>query len=360
MDAAIVRQGELVGRGLMAYETTAEVGAVEHLAVDVNRAQVMGLAYKTAGLMGRKQFLSWSQLVKIGRDRIVVHTDTAPEETASHLANTQAVTGLEVWTDGGDHIGRIVDLCFDASTGDVQQYLFALNERDSPAAALGADAAPAAISGEEATVPEPEMVSTYMIAPQSVISAGRKRMMIAEEDAQRAQHYNQLPVSAIAAATNKAADWRTDSLGEIPTDFGGLLQKGQSFAGKLTQQVKQRARAFTDEQLAHQDGVSADSLPEITDQLQAKAEQAKQQMQQRFAKAKDQFDSRLEEFGDRPLERSLERPLERLEDRLGNTPLGRSFGQTLNRFGRSRKRDQRSEPVEPIDIEAFEVWEEDE
>ncbi len=54
MDAAIIRQGELVGRGIMAYETTEEVGAVEHLLVDLKQAKVIGLLCKTAGLIGRE------------------------------------------------------------------------------------------------------------------------------------------------------------------------------------------------------------------------------------------------------------------------------------------------------------------
>ncbi len=39
MDEAIIRQGELVGRGIMSYETTEEIGVVEHLLVNVQKAE---------------------------------------------------------------------------------------------------------------------------------------------------------------------------------------------------------------------------------------------------------------------------------------------------------------------------------
>ena len=37
VDTAIIRQGELIGRELMAYETAEAVGSVEHLLVDIKR-----------------------------------------------------------------------------------------------------------------------------------------------------------------------------------------------------------------------------------------------------------------------------------------------------------------------------------
>ncbi len=326
MESAIIRQGELVGRQIMAYETTEEVGTVEHLLVDVKLARVIGLVCKTMGLLPRRQPVSWSQLVKIGRDRIVIHTEAAPASVSANeakLAAAQDMSGLEVWTDGGDRIGQVVDFCLDQATGEVQQYLFALTDS-------------AAEAGEEASV---EPIQVYAIAPNAIISAGRKRLMIAEEDAQRAQPYGQsLPLSAVKAS-GKGMDWRPEQLPEIPTDLSDLARKGQSFAGKVTERVRRRAQQFADEQLANQDYVDADSFPDITEQLQAKTEQVKQQMQTQFEKAKAKAQDQLDHGP--------------LENRLGKTPLGRSLNETLNRFRRPQP------PAESIDVEAFEVWEDD-
>ena len=318
----MIRQGELVGKGLMAYETTEEVGAVDHLLVDMTQAEVVGFACKTGGILGRKQAVSWSRLVKIGRDRIIVHTAVPSSEAIENqLAAAQNVTGLEVWTDGGDHIGQVVDFCFELETGKVQQYLFALNHRDEEPI--------------QESVDELETVEVFAIAPSTIISAGRKRMMIAEEDARRAQPYG----TSIAVGANRS-ERRSEQL-PIPTDFNEVLQGAQSFAGKVSDRVKQQAKKFSEEQFPDRRRESEPgSLPEITEQLQAKTEQVKQQMQRRFEQAKDQIEHRL-------------------EDGLGETSIGRSLSDRLgNRLGKLT-RPQASKPEEPIDVEAFEVWEDD-
>jgi uncharacterized protein YrrD len=363
VDAAIIRQSELVGRAMMAYETAEDVGMVEYLLVDVKSAQVMGLMCKGLGLMGRKQPLSWSRLVKIGRDSLVVHTEAAPVAThESQLAAAQNMTGLEVWTDGGDHIGRVVDLCVDRATGEVQQYLFALNQVIQhqviqPNAALvtlpeanasvskpsGADGSVsgASVSGASVSGAE-EAVIVYAIAPQSIISAGRKRLMIAEEDAQPSRPYG--PPLMLKPTASSTPSWRPEQMPEMPTDFGELLQKGQSFAGKVSEQVRQRAKQFTDEKLARPEFVEADSLPDITEQLQAKTAQVKQQMQAQFKKASKKARETAQDQMDGGL-----------ADRLSSTPLGRSLGKRLDKFKRPAAEPQ----SEPIDVASFEVWEDD-
>ncbi len=341
METSVIRQGELVGMGLMAYETTEEVGTVDHLLVNVAEAVVVGFACKASGplggVLGRKQSVSWAQLVKIGRDRIIIHTAVPPSEMVENqLAAAQNVTGLEIWTDGGDCIGQVVDFCLEVETGKVQQYLFALN--------LRADTPPQE-NLEEPAVLEPETVEVLAIAPATIISAGRKRMMIAEEDARRAQPYEQrLAIGGSSKperASDRRADWRSEQL-PIPSDFNDVLQGAQSFAGKVTERVKQQAKKFSDEQFSPRrrpGQAQSNALPEITEQLQAKTEQVKQQMQQRFEQAKGQ-----------------------VEDKLNDSAVGRSMseklGERLDQFVRPQSKASEV-PEAPIDVEAFEVWEDD-
>ncbi|MGD1867831.1 MAG: PRC-barrel domain-containing protein [Phormidesmis sp.] len=303
MDSAIIRQGELVSRGIMAYETTEEVGFVENLLVDVQQARVVGLSCKTPGLMGRKLAVDWDQLVKIGGDRIIIQTEV-PEAVASQLSAAQDITDLEVWTDGGDHIGRVVDICFDQATGEVKQYLYVLKVQeavtdDEPTAALFgeessdgeiealADAAVSSLSESSLSESATEKVTAYKILPAAIISAGRKRMMIAEDAAEKRQPYEQLlDLSPKKPEGDLRTDWRPEKLPEIPTDFNELLQKGQSFAGQVTERVKAQAKKLTDEQLRDREFGEAGTLPDITEQLQERTEQVKEQMQQRLEKAR--------------------------------------------------------------------------
>ena len=348
MDSVIIRQGELVGRGIMAYETTEEVGSVEHLLVDVQQAKVVGLSCKTQRLMGRKLLLDWEQLVKIGGDRIVIQTEV-PEAITAQLSAAQDITDLEVWTDGGDHIGRVVDVCFDQATGEVQHYLYVLKVKefaidDGPTVALFGeeeeiealvDAAVNSVSDDAV-----ETVTAYKILPGTIISAGRKRMMIAEEEAKRSQPYEQpLILPAKKTETGLRTDWRPEKLPEISTDFNELLQRGQSLAGQVTERVRAQAKKLTDEQLREREFGDAGTLPDITEQLQERTEQVKEQMQQRLEKATEKAKEQIERSG--------------IEEKLGRTAFGRSIGKQLGRFAKKDKVE------ETIDVESFEVWEDD-
>lgn len=369
MDAAIIRQGELVNRGIMAYETTEEVGSVEHLLVDVKAARVTGLMCKSPGLMGRRLALAWEQLVKIGGDRIIIKTEV-PETSASLLAAAQDITHLEVWTDGGDLIGQIVDVCFDQRTGQVENYLFALKstgtskaiDEDRLVDEASEEQIVAALYGEqvyekgeytkEEQATEEASLSNagtevFVILPAAIISAGQKRMMISEEDAKAAKPYTQrLNLSPQRESGGLRPERLAEQLplpADLPTDFGELLQKGQSLAGEVSAKVRERAKKFTDEQLADREFGEAGTLPEITEQLQEKTEQVRQQMQERLGKAKERAQEKIEKSG-------LE---ERLDQTLGKTSFGRSLGKQLNKFKRPQP------PTDPIDVESFEVWEDD-
>ncbi|EDX85169.1 hypothetical protein S7335_2868 [Synechococcus sp. PCC 7335] len=352
MDVAIIRQGELVGRGMMAYETTEEVGVVEHLLVNVQQAKVVGLSYKTLGLIGRRQHLDWTQLVKIGKDRIVVQAEIA-EAVDSRLSAAQDMTDLEVWTDGGDLIGRIVDICLDQSSGQIEQYLFALKGEGSESGEVASKeiagkeiaAEPidktAVLYGEEVReeVDEPAQkvaTSVYAIEPRVIISAGRKRMMIAEEDAQRLQPYHQLlNLPPKQSAEPLRSNWKPDQISEMPTDFGELLKKGQSLAGQVGERMREQAKRLAE-------GSESEELPEITEQLQEKTEQVKLQMQKQFQRARERAKAQIDNQG--------------LEEKLGKTAFGRVLGKTFSKLN-----PQNSDlAVDPIDVESFEVWEEDE
>ena len=357
MDAAVIRQGELVNRGIMAYETTEEVGSVEHLLVDVKAARVMGLVCKAPGLVGRRQSLAWTQLMKIGGDRIIIKTDVA-EDIDSLLSAAQDITDLEVWTDGGDLIGRVVDVCFDQASGQVEQYLFGRRlrteerERDPDELVDEAsdEAVVAALYGEEEASPmsTAEKTTVFSILPDAIISAGRKRMMITEEDAEAAKPYDK-PLN-LSPVKRDASGLRTERLAEqlplpadFSADFGELLQKGQSLAGEVSEKVRARARQFTDEQFADRKFGEAGTLPDITEQLHEKTEQVRQQMQERLSKARERAKEQLDKSG-------LE---EKIDETLGKTSFGRSLGKQLNKFRRPQP------PTDPIDVDSFEVWEDD-
>lgn len=357
VESSIIRQGELVGRGLMAYETTEEMGSVVHLLVDVKLARVMGLAYKTIGLVGRKQDLKWAQVVKMGGDRIVIRSE-APDAVDPQLAAAQDMTNLEVWTDGGDHIGRVVDVCFDQRSGAIAHYLFILKVQEAtaenePTAALFGEESAEDAGTDENEIDVSQTLTGYMIAPSAIISAGRKRMMIAEEDAKRAQPYDKPLTIARAQSTGlPVANWRPDQLPELPVELGGLLEKGQVLAGQVSDRVRQQANRFTDEQFVDRD-MDAENQPDISAQLQEKTAQVKDQMQQQLQRAREKAQSQFERAQKQIDNSGLE---DRLEETLEKMPFGKSLGKRWDKLTGGQSADDK----EPIDVASFEVWEDDE
>ncbi|MEL6469704.1 MAG: hypothetical protein AAFQ74_08255 [Cyanobacteria bacterium J06623_4] len=361
MNADIIRQGELVGRDIMLYETTEVVGAVDHVLVAIKQSAVVGLSYKTPGLIGKKHALSWQSITNIGTDCVVAHSARSdasatgePSATNPEIAAAQSITNLEVWTDGGEHIGHVVDVCFERTTGKIQQYLLLLkSEADkAPAEAnsyLAEDEPTAALFGEEADEQEAEKqdnigaTNALMLLPEAIISAGQKRMMIAEEEVQNLHPYDQAIDLTSTLPGGRPADWLGEQLPAMPTDVNALLQKGQAFAGKVTEKVKQRAQQLNDQPLG-QPSAASDTLPDITEQLQEKTEQVREQMHHQLRRAQEKAAEQLRKS--------------QLEEKLGGTSLGRSLGKTLNRFTRSQTK---ADPADkdPIDIASFEVWEDD-
>lgn len=353
VESSIIRQGELVGRGLMAYETTEEMGSVVHLLVDVKQAQVMGLAYKTTGLVGRKQDLGWEQVVKIGGDRIVIQSE-APDTVETQLAASQDITNLEVWTDGGDHIGRVVDVCFDQQSGVIAHYLFVLKvqeatiENEPTAALFGEDS-----THDDIELETPQTLTGYRLLPATVISAGRKRMMIAEEDAKRAQPYDKpLTIAQEKSARLPVANWRPEQLPEMPAELGGLLEKGQALAGQVGDRMRQQAKRFTEEQFVDRE-IDAENQPDISEQLQEKTAQVKGQMQHQLQRAREKAQAQFEKAQEQIDKSGLE---ERLEETLDKMPFGKSLGKRFTQLTRGQSADDK----DPIDVASFEVWEEDE
>ncbi|MEM6452548.1 MAG: hypothetical protein AAF703_19805 [Cyanobacteria bacterium P01_D01_bin.105] len=336
-----IRQGELIGKGLMAYETTEELGNAEYLLVDLKRSRTVGITYRAPGLIVRKQSVGWKNVFKIGGDRILVRTEPANEDT--ELAAGQKMTNLEVWTDGGDHIGNLIDIRIEKDTGTVQQYLFALHYEPSLSPNEPAEAASEADAAKR-------HIMVYPIEPQMIISAGRKRLMIAEEDAQRAQaqgesiERTEFPINASAngASTTLPTALPKNLAQDLPKDFGTLFQQGKKLAETATQQAKARAKQFTEERLAEQDFVDAETLPDITEQLQTKTAQAKQQIKQQLSKAAER----------------AEQAKTQIDGQLGKTPLGRSLGTSFNQALDKIRRPTDADST-PIDVDAFEVWEDD-
>ncbi|NEP17193.1 MAG: hypothetical protein F6J97_09830 [Leptolyngbya sp. SIO4C1] len=266
---ALIRQAQLLNRLVIEFETTEEVGYVDTLLVNIQQAQVAGFVCKTGWLGRQKQTFSWSQLVSIGHDSLVVNqTDSDDQLTAA-----QAAVGLEVWTDTGDRIGHIADYLLDRATGAIELYLFAAEGLSELTEGL------------------------YSLSPTAVLSAGRKRMMITASAASQAELYTE----GLQQKAAQAADFLKSDYAQTQQDWQSLKQGAKTLADRLQQ--------YTQE-----------NLPELGDQLQETTQQVRDRVQKEVSNVR----SRFQKSGFKP----------------------------PTMF-------QPDEPADPIDVDAFEVWEDE-
>ncbi len=276
-DQSVLRQGSLLGRLMLDYDTTYELGLVDGLLVDLNQGNVVALVCKGPVWQRQRPVYRWEQVVSIGGDSIVLHARGA--EMAQSAA--QPMVGLEVWTDTGNCVGQIVDYRFERS-GTVVQYLFA----------------------------QPGQSGLYGLAPEAIISAGRKRIMVPAPSVEQAEYF---PDEGIPM---EHQDWQTTA---------------QTTAQSLADQMQQRTQEWSD--YAQEHWLSEDfneQLRSTGQQLQGRTQGLRSQFNQQVSKAKKRI---------RPLNRALENTLENALDKLS---------------------DQGQQPDRPaIDLDSFEVWEDE-
>ena len=269
----LLRHSALQDRMVLDYNTTETVGTVETLLVDVKQGQVAGILCKT-GLIGRqKQRLSWSQLETIGGDSLVVRGQA--EVDPAQLTAAQPAIGLEVWTDTGNKAGHIVDFQFSRTDGEIVWYLFTAEGFKERGEGL------------------------YGLKPNDILSAGRKRIMVAAAAVEQAE----VKTEGLTQQAGQAPEVMRADDSHPPQDWQSLVQGAKLF-GKKVQQRAQELRDYTQEH-----------LPEITEQIQDQTQQAGNTVQKRVEDIRN-----------------------RLQDKTSST-------------------DKAS--TETIDLESFEVWEDD-
>ncbi|MEM8613506.1 MAG: hypothetical protein AAGF93_15905 [Cyanobacteria bacterium P01_H01_bin.105] len=253
---SVLRQGSLLGRLMLDYDTTEELGLVDGLLVDLNQKSVVALVCKGPVWQRQRPVYSWARIVNIGTDSIVIHGQGA--ELSSQSA--QPMVGLEVWTDTGNCVGQIVDYRFERS-GTVIQYLFA----------------------------QPGQPGLYGLRPEAIISAGRKRIMVSAPSVEQAEYI------AGDVTPIEQQDWQSTA---------------QTTAQSLADQVQQRAQEWSG--YAQERWLSDDvneQLKAQRQQLQDRTQGLRSQLNQQVSKAKKQI---------APLNKALENTVENALDKFGD------------------------------------------
>jgi len=157
-----MRCSDLLDRVILDRDTTETLGRVGELLVSPREHRVRGIA--CAGFPGQELLrqetrrFTWSQVTSVGQDSLVVRANAPVGDPAVVLADCLPLTTLEIWSDGGERVGELVDFLLDDATGVIAEYLYV------PAPQDGA----------------PRSRSLLGLPRSHVISMGRRRMMVRE------------------------------------------------------------------------------------------------------------------------------------------------------------------------------------
>lgn len=222
-----VRQSELHGRLVLDIETTEELGHLSQFLVDVKNHQIEGFLCRR-GMLGLDTVpVMWVQVESVGRDSILVRrSDSAITE---RLDAALALERQSIWADSGDHVGQLADYCMDLKTGAVIQYLFSAPGWQGLTEGL------------------------HTFQPKSVVSTGRKRMMVRQSALKDAPQFVPGVQERVTETLQKDADqtWQDvqgaidstrEAAEQMQQQTSKLRDQARSQVGQLFGQVKQRSK----------------------------------------------------------------------------------------------------------------------
>ncbi len=208
----LVKQSEVLNQLVLDRGTAEELGRVDHLWLNPQFHQVVGLTCKSGFLGSKKRSFSWAQIEAIGSDSVLV--DNSPEEVDLEKSESAvSLIGHEVWTDAGDKAGKIVDYLFVPQTGAVINYLF--------------------ISSGWRGV----LDGIYVLPCTAIASAGSKRVIVADAVAQVPQQY----AEGLNQKASQAADFLKEDLKKTHGDWEAIRRSAQN----ITEQVKDTTEKVT-------------------------------------------------------------------------------------------------------------------
>ncbi len=247
-----VRQSNFLNQVIIDRTTTEELGRVEVLWMYVPKHRVLGFVGKS-GLLGNKKFaFKLEQVQAIGEGGIV--TQGQPETTTpDRVKRLESLMQHEVWTEGGERLGKVTDCVFNLKTGEITHYLFVSSD----------------ISGI--------LGSIYQVSPRWIGSIGEKRILLSVT-AIVEPYQESLPqkITKTAETLKEEAvqEWRS-----ITEKATGQIKQIRSQVKERSQEVSERLREEA-QTLAERAKEQSQTLAEqVKEQSQTLAEQVKEQSQ---------------------------------------------------------------------------------
>lgn len=162
MSAEEIRQrSDLLGTLVVTRDTGRKLGVISQLWVDVDQRKVVALSLRPNLLYGTPQPMLLSSIRQIG-DVILVEDEDVIEDLDVEIYNS--LINCEVVTETGELLGKVRGFKFDVDTGEVTALIIA---------SLGLPLIP------------DQMVSTYELEIEEIVSSGPDRLIVFEGSEQR-------------------------------------------------------------------------------------------------------------------------------------------------------------------------------
>ncbi len=119
-----------VGRKVVSRQSAEEFGTVSHLVVDASTRHVSAVV---VGKRRRARLIDWARLTGMGPDAAIIEADDALHEPADErehaaVAGKLEFLGKRALQETGNELGKIDDVVFDPSSGELLQILVGATE----------------------------------------------------------------------------------------------------------------------------------------------------------------------------------------------------------------------------------------
>jgi sporulation protein YlmC with PRC-barrel domain len=214
MSSEEIRQrADLIGTPVVTRDTAKKLGIVSQLWVDIDQQEVVALSVRPSIFYGTPQPMMLSSIRQIG-DVILVDNEDVLEDLDTEIYTP--LTNCEVITETGDLLGKVRGFKFDIDNGRLSSIIIA---------SLGLPLIP------------DQVVSTYELSIDEVVSSGPDRLIVFEGSEERLQ---QMSVGVLERLGIGRAPWERefDTVSTAPVRSDNML--GTGLRTPLRTELKQR------------------------------------------------------------------------------------------------------------------------
>lgn len=117
----------LIGLPVLETQAGMQIGMVEEVLLDIDQAIVRGIIIDSENWFFQAYGIGFEDLLSIGRDAVMVRgsevvRDLACFSSSSNIYRLNDLMNKQIYTDAGFLLGILMDVAFDATTGEIREY----------------------------------------------------------------------------------------------------------------------------------------------------------------------------------------------------------------------------------------------